>query len=181
MRTNYAMAFILLVCLIGNATAMASEGKNSEDKQSSKDKQSESEQQLVKSKLEPAKAVKPMTNSISKQFEILRNDIPEAKTISEQNGVSIPDAKSVYYPCTRLARAANELKLDSIENASAAIKYLEDDDYKLRFIAASALATTFKTHPNGLSMSDVEERTSPRHAKLVETFKAAIAKHFATK
>ena len=126
----------------------------------------------------PLKSEKSKPNTIANQFEILRKDIPEAKTISEQNGVSIPDAKGVYYTCTRLGRAASELKLDTADKANTALKYLEDDDYKLRFIAASALANTFKTHPNGLSMSDVEDRKNPRHAKLVETFKAAITKHF---
>lgn len=133
-----------------------------------------------------ALSVSGQTSKLSKsdifgQFETLRKEIPEAKTISEQNGVSIPDAKGVYYTCTRLASVANSLKLTSKEDALATLSYLEDDDYKLRFIAATALCTTFKTHPHGLSMSDVEERKSPRHAKLVEIYRAAIEKHFTAK
>ncbi|MFA6212613.1 MAG: hypothetical protein WCT03_23150 [Candidatus Obscuribacterales bacterium] len=127
------------------------------------------------------KSVLPQKSSIATQFENLRHQIPEAQTISEQNGVSIPDAKGVYYTCTRLARAASNLNLDTATDALSALKYLDDADYKLRFIAASALSSTLKTHPHGLSMSDIEDRSSAGHEQLVAAFKVAIRKHYATK
>lgn len=129
----------------------------------------------------PIKSGPSATSSIRKQFEQLRQEIPAAKTVSEQNGMSIQDAKGESYTCTRLVSAANSLKIETLEDAKLTLSYLNDEDYKLRFIAASSLNRILKTHPNGLSMSEIENKSSPQHAKLVETFSTAINKHFAAK
>jgi hypothetical protein len=129
----------------------------------------------------PLKSEQPVKASIRKQFEQLRFEIPAAKTISEQNGISIQDAKGDSFTCTRLSAAADKLKIDTQQDAKITLSYMNDQDLKLRFIAASALKKILNTHPNGLSMSDIENKSSPGHTKLIDTFATAINKRFASK
>ncbi len=129
-----------------------------------------------KEKREIMKASK--TPNTKDAIEALRKKIPEAQTISEANGVSIPDESGVYFTLTRLEAAAKTVPCETIDDYKLLMQYLEDADLKIRFIAASALERTLKAHPNGMSMGEIDGKSADRHNKLRERFETKINEHF---
>lgn len=111
-------------------------------------------------------------------IEALRKRIPEAKTISQQNGVSITDKRGESFTLTRLSAASESVPCDTMKDCTTLLNYLEDDDQKIRFIAASALERTLKAHPNGMSMSEIDGKNPAFHQKLLDRFKAKMNAQF---
>lgn len=114
------------------------------------------------------------STSVKDAIEELRNRIPEAKTISEANGVSIPDKSGQNYTLTRLEAASHSVPCKTRADCEVLMRYLEDDDLKIRFIACSALEKKLKAHPNGMSMSEIEGKNAWRHENLINRFRAKI-------
>lgn len=111
-------------------------------------------------------------------IEALRKKIPAAQTMSEANGVSIPDKNGVYFELTRLEAAAKTVPCDTIGDCKLLMQYLEDEDLKIRYIAATALERTLKTHPHAIAMGEIDGRDAIRHKKLVDGFEAKIEERF---
>lgn len=116
--------------------------------------------------------------TIKEAIEALRKRIPEAKTISEQNGASIADKSGEYFTLTRLAAASEGVPCDTLKDCKILLKYLDDDDQKIRFIAASVLERTLKVHPNGMSMSEIDGKNPAFHKKLLDRFQAKMNSQF---
>lgn len=107
-------------------------------------------------------------------IEALRKKIPEAQTMSEANGVSIPDKSGVYFELTRLEAAAKTVPCDTIADCKLLMRYLEDEDLKIRYIAATALERTLKVHSHGMAMGEIDGKDAMRHKKLVDSFEAKL-------
>ena len=118
------------------------------------------------------------SKSAKDAIEALRKKIPEAKTISEQNGFSIQDKSGEYFTLTRLAAASLTVPDDTLPDLRTLMNCLEDDDQKIRFIAAQALERKLKVHPNGLSMGEIDGTDVKRHKQLIERFQTKIAETF---
>jgi hypothetical protein len=116
--------------------------------------------------------------SINDAIEALRKKIPEAQTMSEANGVSIPDKSGVYFELTRLEAAAKTVPCKTFADCKLLMQYLEDEDLKIRYIAAAVLERTLKAHPLGMPVAEIDGKDAVRHRKLVDSFQAKINEHF---
>lgn len=112
------------------------------------------------------------------QLESLRKYVQEAKTLSEQNGISIQSSDGKTYTLTRLAAAANSVTCKSLADYKTLFTYLEDEDLKLRFIAATVLERELKAHPNGMSMSEIDGKRADLHKNLLDRFQSKLDKLF---
>lgn len=112
--------------------------------------------------------------SLKAAIESLRKTIPEAKTISEMNGFSLADINGQQFTLTRLTTAANTLVIRSFKDPQLLLEYLDDKDPKIRYIAATILNTKYGVYPNGMSLSDIIDITSPRHKQMIEQFRKKI-------
>lgn len=126
----------------------------------------------------PANSNTPNTRD---QLESLRKHIPEGKTLSEQNGISIQSNDGATYTLTRLESASRSVSCNSIADCETLMRYLEDTDLKIRFIAASVLERELKAHPNGMSLAEIEGKRTDLHKNLLDRFKSKINQKFKPK
>jgi hypothetical protein len=116
-----------------------------------------------------ADSAKPSSVDAIMQQYMLR--IPEPRNISEANGPALPDKHGKYYTLTNLAGAAEQLVRLGVPAVADLLKYLDHDDFKIRFIAASALSDITGVHSHGLRVSDIQDVGSPGHAGLKAAFR----------
>jgi len=110
-------------------------------------------------------------SAVDAKMAELKVQLPPPTTISEMNGASFKDKDGKFFTATHLSGVARrELVPIGVNAIPVLLKYMDDDDPKICFIAAEALESITNLYPHGMTMNDMYDVKASGHARLVAAF-----------